>query len=76
MAKIEKVSQNITPFGGVYFTHDMFKRSGLRKLVDSELGVRKSTCGYTYGNLFGNWFNLFLSGGDCAEDIPNFDGDD
>jgi len=69
MAKIEKVSQNITPFGGIYFVHDMFKRSGLRELVDNELGVRVSTCGYTYGNLFGNWFNLFLSGGDCAEDI-------
>jgi hypothetical protein len=69
MAKIEKISQNITSFGGIYFVHDQFKRSGLRKLIDKELGVRASTCGYSYGNLFGNWFNLFMCGGDCAEDV-------
>jgi hypothetical protein len=69
MVKVEKISQNITPFGGISFVHDMFRRSGLRKLIDSELGARVSTCGYTYGSLFGNWFDLFLCGGDCAEDI-------
>ena len=69
MVKIEKISQNITPFGGISFIHDLYKRSGLRKLIDKELGNRVSTCGYTYGNLIGNWFNLFLCGGDCAEDI-------
>ena len=69
MVKVEKISQDITPFGGISFVHDLFKRSGLRKLIDNELGYRASTCGYTYGNLIGNWFNLFLCGGDCAEDI-------
>ena len=69
MVKVEKISQNITPFGGISFIHDLFKRSGLRKLIDNELGYRASTCGYTYGNLIGNWFILFLCGGDCAEDI-------
>ena len=69
MAKVEKIYQNITPFGGISLVHDMFKRSGLLKLIDKELGNRVSTCGYTYGNLIGNWFNLFLCGGDCAEDI-------
>jgi hypothetical protein len=47
----------------------MFKSSGLRKLIDKELGMRVSTCGYTYGSLLSNWFDLFLCGGDCAEDI-------
>jgi hypothetical protein len=69
MVKIEKISQSITPFGGISFVHDMFKRSGLRKLIDRELGSRVSTCGYTYGSLLGTWFDLFLCGGDCAEDI-------
>ena len=69
MVKVEKISQNITSFGGISFVHDLFKRSGLRKLIDKELGKRVSTCGYTYGSLIGNWFNLFLCGGDCAEDI-------
>jgi len=69
MVKVEKISQNITPFGGISFVHDFFKRSGLRKLIDNELGIRSSTCGYTYGSLLGNWFKLFLCGGNCAEDI-------
>jgi hypothetical protein len=69
MVKIEKISQNTTPFGGICFVHDMFKRSGLRKLINKELGMRVSTCGYSYGSLWSNWFDMFLCGGDCAEDI-------
>ena len=69
MAKIVKISQNVTPFGGIFYAHDMFKKCGMRKLIDQELGIRASTCGYTYGTLFGEWFDLFLCGGDCAEDI-------
>jgi len=69
MVKIEKIDHNITPFGGISLVDDMFKRSGLPQLIDKELGNRSTTCGYTYGNLIGNWFYLFLCGGDCAEDI-------
>jgi hypothetical protein len=69
MAKVQIISQNISPFAGVFYAHDEFKRSGLRKLVDNHLGVRSSTKGYSYGNLFGNFFNLILCGGECAEDI-------
>ena len=69
MTKIEKISKNITPFAGVFYVNDEFKRSGLRKLIDNQLGYRVSTKGYSYGNLFGNFFNLILSGGECAEDL-------
>jgi len=69
MVKVEKISQNITPFGGISFVHDLFKRSGLCELIETELGIRVSTCGYSYSSLIGNWFNIFLCGGDCAEDI-------
>jgi len=69
MAKIEKVSKNITPFGGVSIVHEMFKRYGLFKLIENELGARVSTCGYTYGTIFRTWFNIFISGGNCAEDV-------
>ena len=69
MVKIERISQNITPFGGISIVHDMFKRLGLFKLIEKELGTRVSTCGYTYGTLFSNWFDLFMCGGTCAEDI-------
>jgi hypothetical protein len=69
MAKIQKISKNITPFAGVFYINEQFNRSGLRKLIDKQLGNRASTKDYSYGNLFGNFFNLFLSGGECAEDI-------
>ena len=69
MTKIEKISKNITPFAGVFYAHEEFNRSGLCKLIDNHLGSRNSTKGYTYGNLFGNFFSLYLSGGECVEDI-------
>jgi len=69
MTKVQKTSKTITPFAGVFYVNDEFNRSGLRKLIDNQLGIRVSTNGYSYGNLFGNFFNLFLSGGECAEDI-------
>jgi hypothetical protein len=72
MAKIEKISKNITSFAGVFFVNDEFSRSGLGKLIDNQLGIRSSSCGYTYSNLFRNFFNLFLSGGECAEDIQQY----
>ena len=69
MTKVQKISGNITPFAGVFFTHDEFKRSGLGKLIDNQLGIRNSTKGYSYSKLFCNFFSLFLSGGECVEDI-------
>ena len=69
MTKVQKISKDITPFAGVFFVHDEFKRSGLRNLIDNQLGIRVSSKGYSYGNLLGNFFNLFLCGGECAEDI-------
>ena len=60
MVKVEKISQKVTPFGKISFEHDMFHRFGLRKLIDKELEMRCSICGYTYVSLWGNWFDLFL----------------
>jgi hypothetical protein len=72
MAKIEKISKNITSFAGIFLANDEFMRSGLGKLIENQLGIRSSSCGYTYSNLFRNFFNLFLSGGECAEDIQQY----
>ena len=69
MTKIAKISKNITPFAGVFFVNKEFNCSNMRKLIDNQLGERSSTKDYSYGNLFGNFFNLFLSGGECAEDL-------
>ena len=71
MAKIQKISKEVTPFAGIFFVHEEFNRSGINKLIDKQLGKRISTKDYSYSNLFGNFFNLMLSGGECAEDIQH-----
>jgi hypothetical protein len=69
MTKIKKIFKNIVSSAGVFFVNDEFKRSGLSKLIDAELGYRNSSKGYSYSNLILNFFNLILCGGECAEDI-------
>jgi hypothetical protein len=64
-----KNSNRITPLAGISFIDNEFTRSGLGKLIDSELGKRVSRCGYQYSDIFRAWFNIFFCGGDCAEDI-------
>jgi hypothetical protein len=71
MTKVQKISKDITPFAGVFYANDEFKHSGLHKLIDNELGKRASTKDYSYSNLIGNFFNLYLCGGECAEDIQH-----
>jgi len=61
MAKVQKISKNISPLAGVFFVNDEFNRCGLGKLIDKQLGIKISTKGYSYSNLFGNFFNRFLS---------------
>ena len=69
MAKIVKKSNVMTPFAGIFFVEEEFNRVGLSKLIDNQLGMRVSSFGYSYSEIFGSWFNLFFCGGDCAEDI-------
>jgi hypothetical protein len=69
VARIVKLSKNITPFAGISYVNTEFNNSGMSQLIDNELGVRSSTVGYSYSDIFRNWTNLFLCGGECAEDI-------
>ena len=66
--KLQKVSQTITPFAGISFVHEEFNKSGLSKLIDNYFGVRNTT-GYSYGELFRTWFEVFFCGGEVAEDV-------
>ncbi|MDD4728647.1 MAG: IS1380 family transposase [Dysgonamonadaceae bacterium] len=66
--KLQKVSQTITPFAGISFIHEEFNKSGLFNLIDNYLGVR-NTNGYSYGELFRTWFEVFFCGGEVAEDV-------
>lgn len=68
MVKVQKSTQNVTPFGGISFIHNEFSRCGLSKLIDIELGKR-SSIGYQYSEIFNSWFDIFFCGGEVAEDI-------
>ena len=69
MPKIVKLSKNITPFAGISYVNAEFFRSGLAQLIDTELGSRSKEAKYAYSDIFRTWFNLFLCGGECAEDV-------
>ena len=69
VTKIQKLSQNITPFAGISYVNSEFTRCCLAQLIDNELGVRALRVGYSYSDIFRGWTNLFFCGGECAEDI-------
>ena len=74
--KIQKKSSTISPFAGISFIDNEFEKSGLNQLIDNELGLRVSTKGFTYGNVFKNLSHVFYCGGSCAEDIQSNVGND
>jgi len=67
--KIQKLSGLASPFAGISFVNELFNCSGLSKLIDKELGLRVKGKGYQYSEIIRNLCNVFLSGGDCIEDI-------
>ncbi|GHU63122.1 hypothetical protein FACS1894123_05280 [Bacteroidia bacterium] len=67
--KVVKSSQTITPFAGISFINDEIFRCGFSSLIDSKLGYRQSTKGFTHSDIVRAWFNIFLCGGEVAEDI-------
>lgn len=69
--KIQKLPNFISPFAGISFVNAMFNTSGLSQLIDNELGVRASTLGYSYSDIFRNFANIIFCGGSCAEDIQD-----
>jgi len=67
--KIQKLNGSVSPFAGISFVNELFNQSGLSKLIDTELGMRVKTVGYQYSEIIRNLSNVFISGGDCIEDI-------
>jgi hypothetical protein len=67
--KIQKINKTISPFAGISFVNDYFEKSGMCQLIDTELGDRVKLFGYQYSDIIKNLTNVFLSGGDCVEDI-------
>ena len=67
--KIQKLSDLVSPFAGISFVNALFNGSGLSKLIDTKLGMRVQTTGYQYSEIIRNLSNVFISGGDCIEDV-------
>jgi len=61
--KIQKISNNVSPFAGNFFVNNGFNEYGLSKLIDNELGIRSTTIGFSYSEIIRNFGNIFFSGG-------------
>lgn len=69
LVKVQKLHEAVSPFAGISFVNALFNQSGLSKLIDTELGMRVKLTGYQYSEIIRNLSNVFISGGDCIEDI-------
>ena len=67
--KVQKISTNVSPFAGISFVNNSLNETGISQLIDKELGARVKTIGFSYSDIIKTQFNIFYSGGDCAEDI-------
>jgi hypothetical protein len=67
--KVQKIASIVSPFAGISFVNNSLNATGISQLIDSELGARVKTIGFSYSDIIKTQFNIFLSGGDCAEDI-------
>jgi len=67
--KVQKISTNVSPFSGISFVNNEFNKVGMSQLIDSELGARVKTVGFSFSDIIKNLCNVFYSGGNCAEDI-------
>jgi len=67
--KISNSKEEINPFGGLNFCIDLLNKSGIPNLIDSHLGKRVKLVGFDYSEIMLNQLSVYLTGGDCAEDI-------
>jgi len=69
MIKIEKVAENINPFGGINFVVQAFRDAKIDELIDNELGARCPQARYSYSDILIAIWLVFYCGGECAEDL-------
>ena len=67
--KLQKISTQVSPFSGIYFINEEYSKSGFTQLLDKQLGTRCKPVGFSYSDIIQNLMNIFLCGGNCAEDI-------
>ncbi len=66
--KVIKKSQ-LTPFGGINFVFDELIKLRIDKILEAQLPCIPSQSSYSWKDIFFSYWSIFLSGGDCAEDI-------
>lgn len=69
MIKVEKSSEQIQSHGGIFFTHELFKKHGIDNLFDEHLGKRTLLLGYDYSDILMAFTYAQHSGATCIEDI-------
>jgi hypothetical protein len=67
--KVTKSTENIGAYGGLNFISEKFNSLEFNYLIETHLGKRPVQSTYSYADVIKNLWLLFLSGGDCAEDI-------
>lgn len=71
-AKIEKKSDKIGTFGGIFQTIDFFRHLGLSELVDNTLENRRFNAKYRPSEIVEGLLANYCSGGTCIEDANTF----
>ena len=70
MAKVQKKSERITPFGGIFQVREQFSRF-VGPVIYKVLGLRCTSFGYQYGEIAGSLASVYFCGGDCVEDVTS-----
>ena len=69
MIKVEKSSEQIHAQGGIFITHELFKRYGIDKVIDKHLGPRGSGKGYSFSDIILGLVYSQHCGATCIEDM-------
>ena len=71
-AKIEKKSDKIGTFGGIFQTINFFRHLGLSELIDNTLKNRRFNAKYRPSEIVEELLANYCSGGTCIEDANTF----
>lgn len=67
--KVTTTTENISAYGGLNFISENFNSLEFTSLIEKHLGKRSLQSQFSYSDVIKNLWMLFLSGGDCAQDI-------
>jgi hypothetical protein len=67
--KVRTTTEKISSYGGLNFISENFNTLDFSCLIENRLGKRSLHSEFSFSDVIKNLWLLFLSGGDCAEDI-------